>query len=53
MWFGVYPTWETLGAQLASAVFVIGSFFLAKELKVKRPQRRARRSRAVVAKPYS
>jgi high-affinity iron transporter len=42
LWFGVYPTWETLGAQLASAVFVIGSFFLAKELKVKRPQRRAR-----------
>ncbi len=47
LWFGVYPTWETLGAQLGSAAFVIGSFFLAKELKVKRPQRRAQVARAV------
>jgi high-affinity iron transporter len=41
LWFGVYPTWETLGAQVASSAFVIGSFFLAKELQVKRRQRRA------------
>ncbi len=45
LWFGVYPTWETIGAQLGSALFVIGSFFLAKELKVRRPQRRARVAR--------
>ncbi|HEY7076413.1 MAG TPA: FTR1 family protein, partial [Solirubrobacteraceae bacterium] len=50
VWFGVYPSWETLGAQLAAAVFVIGSFFVAKELKVKRPGRRAQR-RAAVAQP--
>ena len=42
LWFGVYPTWETLGAQLAAAGFVVGSFFVAKELKVRRPRRRAR-----------
>src|SRR3954471_10133825 len=46
MWFGVYPSWETLGAQLAAAVFVIGSFFVAKQLKVKRPVRRAQRREA-------
>ena len=42
VWFGVYPTWETLGAQVVAAVFVIGSYFVAKELK--RPGRRARRA---------
>ena len=41
VWFGVYPTWETLGAQAIAAVFVIGSYFVAQELKVKRPRRRA------------
>jgi high-affinity iron transporter len=43
VWFGVYPSWETLGAQAIAAVFVIGSFYVAKELKVKRPSRRAQR----------
>ncbi len=42
LWFGVFPTWETLGAQVGAAVFVIGSYFLAQELKVKRPRRRVR-----------
>ena len=41
VWFGVYPTWETLAAQAIAAVFVIGSYFVAQELKVKRPRRRA------------
>ena len=40
LWFGVFPTWETLGAQALAALFVIGSYFVAQELKVKRPQRR-------------
>ena len=46
VWFGVYPTWETIGAQVVAAVFVIGSYFVAKEVKVKRPGRRARRRAA-------
>jgi high-affinity iron transporter len=50
VWFGVYPSWETLGAQVIAAVFVIGSFFVAKELKVRRPSRRAAR-RAAPAQP--
>jgi high-affinity iron transporter len=51
LWFGVYPSWETLGAQAFAAVFVIGSFYVAKELKVKRPTRRARRRAASPAPP--
>jgi high-affinity iron transporter len=39
-WFEMYSTWETLGVQLVAALFVIGSYGLAKELKVNRPQRR-------------
>jgi high-affinity iron transporter len=41
LWFGVYPTWETIGAQLGAMVFVIGSYFLAQEVRVRRPRRRA------------
>jgi high-affinity iron transporter len=39
-WFEMYSTWETLGVQFLAALFVIGSYWLAKELKVNRPQRR-------------
>jgi high-affinity iron transporter len=42
LWVGVYPTVETIGAQIAAMVFVIGSYFLAQEIKVKRPRRRAK-----------
>ena len=45
VWFGVYPTWETIGAQVAAAVFVIGSYYVAKEIK--RPRRRQPRAEAV------
>jgi high-affinity iron transporter len=51
VWFGVYPSWETLGAQLLAGGFVIGSFFVAKELKVKRPGRRAAARREAPAQP--
>ena len=39
LWLGVYPTWEGIGAQVAAAVFVVGSYFGAEAL---RKQRRAR-----------
>jgi high-affinity iron transporter len=38
-WFEMYSTWETLGVQLVAALFVIGSYWLAKEMRVNRPQR--------------
>jgi high-affinity iron transporter len=40
LWLGIYPTIETIGAQIAAAIFVIGSYFLAQEMKVKGPRRR-------------
>jgi high-affinity iron transporter len=44
IWLGVYPTWEGIGAQCAALVFVLGSYFAAREIQVKRPQRQARRT---------
>ena len=46
LWFGVYPTWETIGAQVAAMVFVIGSYVLAREVRVRGPRRRASRAAA-------
>ncbi len=39
-WFEVYSYWETIGAQILAAGFVVGSYYLAEHLKVRRPQRR-------------
>jgi high-affinity iron transporter len=39
-WFEMYSTWETLAVQFVAALFVVGSYWLAKEVRVKRPQRR-------------
>jgi high-affinity iron transporter len=35
-WFGVYPTWEGVVLQLASAVFVVGSYYLAEGMRKQR-----------------
>ena len=35
-WFGVYPTWEGLILQLASAIFVVGSYYLAEGMRRRR-----------------
>lgn len=45
-WFSLFANWETLIAMVLSAVFVIGSFYLAKYLRVHRP--RARGEQAAV-----
>jgi high-affinity iron transporter len=37
----VFPSVETLGAQAVAIVFVLGSYALAQEIRVKRPRRRA------------
>jgi high-affinity iron transporter len=39
-WLGVFPTWETLGAQAAALAFVVGSYFLAEWVR-KRQVRKA------------
>ena len=48
-WFEMYSTWETLAAQLLAAILVVGSYFLAEELKVRRPRRRGLEPVAVKA----
>jgi high-affinity iron transporter len=48
-WFEMYSNWETLGAQLLAAFLVVGSYFLAEELKERRPRRRGLEPRAVKA----
>jgi high-affinity iron transporter len=40
LWFSIFPNVETVVAQVLAAVIVIGSYFLAEELKVRRPRRR-------------
>jgi high-affinity iron transporter len=39
LWFAVFPTVETLAAQLLAAVIVLGSYFGAQYVKVWRPRR--------------
>src|SRR4051795_2129962 len=48
-WFEIYPVWETLAAQLLAAAFVVGSYYAAEYVKVKRPQRRGQPVRAIRA----
>lgn len=40
LWFAVFPNVEGLIAQLLAGVFVLGSYFLAEYLKVRRPRKR-------------
>jgi high-affinity iron transporter len=39
-WFEMYSYWETLAAQVLAALFVVGSYYLAEYLKVRRPRSR-------------
>jgi high-affinity iron transporter len=39
-WFEMYSYWETLGAQVLAAVLVVGSYYLAEYVKVRRPRAR-------------
>ena len=48
-WLGVFPTWEGIFAQVGSLVFVLGSYFAAREIQVKRPRRRAMVAKASAA----
>ncbi|MGI9187352.1 MAG: FTR1 family iron permease [Gaiellales bacterium] len=50
-WFEVYPTVETLGAQALAAAFVIGSYYAAEYMKVRRPRRRGETPAQVATAP--
>jgi high-affinity iron transporter len=36
-WFELYSSWETLGAQVLAAAFVIGSYVVAERVRVAAP----------------
>lgn len=38
VWFGIYPTFESIGLQLLAAILVIGSYFIASRVQ-RRPRR--------------
>jgi high-affinity iron transporter len=42
-WFALFPTVETIAAQLSAAAFVIGSYFVARRLRVSAPRGRGER----------
>lgn len=48
-WLGIFPSWETMIAQLFAASFVIGSYYAAEYVKIKRPQKQAAKRRAAAA----
>src|SRR3954449_7916534 len=41
-WFEMYSTWATLRAQALAGGFVVGSYYLAEYLKVRKPRREGR-----------
>ncbi len=50
-WFEVYPTVETIAVQVMAAGFVIGSYYLAEYLKVRRPAKRGRPAAVAASAP--
>jgi high-affinity iron transporter len=54
-WFEMYSYWETLGAQVLAAALVVGSYFLAERVKVRRPVQRGEQpaTRATAPPPAS
>ncbi len=48
-WFEVYSYWETIAAQVLAAVLVVGSYWLAEYVKLRRPQKRGLQPTAVKA----
>jgi high-affinity iron transporter len=40
LWLGIYPTWQGVIAQVAAAVFVVGSYFAAEHVSRRRRARR-------------
>jgi high-affinity iron transporter len=52
-WFELVPTWETVGAQGLAAALVVGSYFAAEWLKVRRPRRRGEQSALRATQPLA
>jgi high-affinity iron transporter len=50
-WLALFPTAETLAAQAFAALFVVGSYFAAEYLKVRRPRKQGERPARAAALP--
>lgn len=50
-WLALFPTAETLAAQALAATFVIGSYYLAEHLKVRRPRQQGRTTATAATRP--
>jgi high-affinity iron transporter len=51
LWFSIFPNVDTVLAQAAAAALVVGSYFLAEELKVRRPRRKGRQAAVRASAP--
>jgi len=52
-WFEVVPTWETVGLQVFAAAIVVGSYFAAEYVKVRRPRKRGEQAAVRPAEPVA
>jgi high-affinity iron transporter len=50
-WFSLFPNWETVAAQAAALMLVIGSYLGAQYLRVWRPRRRGRQAAVLASAP--
>src|ERR1700760_2826632 len=51
LWFAIFPNVQTIVAQVVAAVLVVGSYFLAEELRVRRPRRRGAEPAEIAERP--
>jgi high-affinity iron transporter len=51
LWFAVFPTVETLLAQTLAAGLVVGSYFVADYVRIRRPRRQREALAALEANP--
>jgi high-affinity iron transporter len=52
-WLGIFPTWETIGAQVAAFGFVIGSYYAAEWVRKRNVRKAIANAEAAVAAPAS
>ncbi len=50
-WFSIFPNVETIVAQVTAIAIVVGSYFAAQHLRVRRPRRRGRRAASLAERP--
>jgi high-affinity iron transporter len=51
LWFSIFPNVQTIVAQVLAAILVVGSYFLAEEMRVRRPRRRGAQAGGTAGAP--